>query len=140
MIHYFIFFTECQKTPLQPSIIYYVHQPQKTNKLLKLFHLIIMEDQKVSWEFVRDHVLKRLTDLEEEVRLLREVCWPVCQALSEYSQISNTSEKQNFLKQGGTRDTDEMIMLLKRKAKLYHVLQKQSGGLLSEEIARVVHK
>jgi len=99
-----------------------------------------MEDQKVSWEFVRDHILVRLTDLEEEVRLLREVCWPVCQAMSEYSQISNTSEKQKFFKHGGTRDTDEMIMLLKRKAKLYHVLQKQSGGLLNEEIARVLHK
>jgi hypothetical protein len=97
-----------------------------------------MEDQKVSWEFVRDHVLKRLTDLEEEVRLLREVCWPVCQALTEPNQLANIQHKRTFLLKGGARHMDEVKMLLKKKSKMYHSLGKQ-GGLLSEECARVLH-
>ena len=91
-----------------------------------------MEDQKVSWEFMREHILPRLTDLEEEVRLLRKVCWPVCQALTEPNQISNMKDRKTFLAQGGARDLEEVSMLLRKKSEIYHTLGKQ-GGLLQEE-------
>ena len=30
-------------------------------------------------EFLKDHLVPRLTELEEEVRLLRKITWPICQ-------------------------------------------------------------
>lgn len=60
-------------------------------------------------ELVKDHVLPRLTQLEEEVRLLREVTWPVCQALRERSQLD---DKTRFMR---PLHDDEIIKLLKMK-------------------------
>ena len=60
-------------------------------------------------EMVKDHVLPRLTQLEEEVRLLREVTWPVCQALREKSQLA---DKAQFM---GILSDDEILKLLKMK-------------------------
>lgn len=48
-------------------------------------------------KLVIDNVLPRLTDLEEEVRLLRKVTWPVCQSLREVSQLDDLSNKREFL-------------------------------------------
>ena len=48
-------------------------------------------------ELIRDHLLPRITQLEEEVRLLREVTWPVCQSLTEQSQLSDSHNKRRFL-------------------------------------------
>ena len=48
-------------------------------------------------ELLKDNILPRLTQLEEEVRLLREVTWPVCQSLIETSQLSDTHNKRRFL-------------------------------------------
>lgn len=91
----------------------------------------------VSWEFVRDHILTRLTDLEEEVRLLRMVCWPVCQAISENNQISDIENKSMFFRCGGARDYDEFLKLLKLKSKMYRTLNKPGGTMIIEEIERL---
>jgi len=95
------------------------------------------EDQKVSWEFVRDHVLSRLTNLEEEVRLLRKVCWPVCQAFSEDHQLADIQNKTEFLK---FLDEDEAHQLLKKKAKMYRMINKNAVFLLNEEISQLLNK
>lgn len=63
-------------------------------------------------ELVKDHVLPRLTHLEEEVRLLREVTWPVCQSLREKSQLDDKTEFMRFLPE------EEIINLLKLKHKI----------------------
>jgi hypothetical protein len=60
-------------------------------------------------ELVKDHILPRLTQLEEEVRLLREVTWPVCQSLREKSQLD---DKTQFM---GLLSDDEILKLLKMK-------------------------
>ena len=60
-------------------------------------------------ELVKDHILPRLTQLEEEVRLLREVTWPVCQALREKSQLDDKMQFMRLL------SDDEIIKLLKMK-------------------------
>ena len=60
-------------------------------------------------ELVKDHILPRLTQLEEEVRLLREVTWPVCQALRERSQLDDKTQFMRLL------HDDEITRLLKLK-------------------------
>lgn len=83
-------------------------------------------------ELVKDHILPRLTQLEEEVRLLREVTWPVCQALREKSQLVDKTQFMKYL------DDEEVIKLLKIK----HSISKlqtptySTTQFLSDEILR----
>jgi hypothetical protein len=72
-------------------------------------------------ELVRDVLLPRLADLEEEVRLLRKVTWPVCQGLREKTQLDDLESKREFLR---WLDPEEAVTLLKLK----------SRGLLFEEV------
>lgn len=71
-------------------------------------------------EFIKDHLVPRLTELEEEVRLLRKITWPICQNIRESTQLDDIKCKREFLQ---NLDPDEVRMLLKRKSK----------GLLVEE-------
>jgi hypothetical protein len=73
-------------------------------------------------ELLRDVVLPRLTNLEEQVRLLRKVTWPVCQGIKEKSQLSDIPSKKEFL---SNLDPEEASLLLRLKSK----------GLLKEELA-----
>jgi hypothetical protein len=73
-------------------------------------------------ELLRDNVIPRLTNLEEQVRLLRRVTWPVCQGMTEKSQLGDIAAKKEFL---STLDPDEVMVLLKLKSK----------GFLVEEFA-----
>ena len=77
-------------------------------------------------ELIKDHILVRLTDLEEEVRLLRKVTWPICQGLKENSQLSDIESKREFLKY---LSPEEVELLLKLKSK----------GNLQEEF-RLIHQ
>jgi hypothetical protein len=64
-------------------------------------------------ELVKDHILPRLTQLEEEVRELRLVTWPVCQSLRETSQLTDIRNKKRFM---CMLDEDEIELLLREKA------------------------
>ena len=76
-------------------------------------------------EMLRDHVLPRLSELEEEIRLLRRVTWPVCQTIKEGgNQLSDIQCKKEFLKH---LDPEEVEFLLRKK----------SRGLLKEEIQMI---
>lgn len=90
-------------------------------------------------EFIKDHLLPRLTDLEEEVRTLRHATWPVCQMIREQSQIDNIEYKKQFLK---FLDVDEAKELLREKAKIsVGPLKGSTQHLLREEIVKVIpHK
>ena len=68
-------------------------------------------------ELVKDNILPRLTQLENEVYLLRKITWPICQSLTEDTQLHNIDSKKEFLKHG-TRDKEEILDLLKRKSKM----------------------
>jgi len=77
---------------------------------------------------IRENILPRLTDLEQEVRLLRKVTWPVCQGLRESGQLDDIRAKREFL---GDLDPDEIRMLLRRKS---------TGSLLREEFDRIIER
>lgn len=66
-------------------------------------------------DLVRTLLIPRLDQLEYEVKLLREVTWPVCQALLEDKNPLNMSaEKRKFFK---SLYKDEAIELLEKKLK-----------------------
>ena len=68
----------------------------------------------MSDEFMKNFLLPRLDQLEAEVKALREVTWPVCQALLEEGDpLKYTQEKRKFLK---LFFKDEAVDLLMRKA------------------------
>ena len=83
-------------------------------------------------ELVKDHILPRLTQLEEEVRELRLVTWPICQSLRETSQLTDTRNKKRFL---CMLDMDEIELLLREKAAVSaRPLTFSTANLLNDEI------
>ena len=57
--------------------------------------------------------MHRLTNVEEELKELREVTWPVCQKiLDKGNELNNIENKQNFFRD---LDPDECKKLLKLK-------------------------
>ncbi len=78
---------------------------------------------------VRENILPRLTELEEQVRLLRKITWPVCQRLTEKSPLSDIESKREFLR---FLDDDEVWALLKAKA--------QGRSLVTAEYDRIKNK
>jgi hypothetical protein len=95
---------------------------------------IILED---IHNLIKENILPRLTQLEEEVRLLRKYTWPVCQSLAETNALGDIQDKSEFLKQG-VRDTEEALMLLARK---WSLAEKQalfsSAAAKTEELRRI---
>ena len=79
----------------------------------------------------------RLTQSEEELRLLRKYTWPVCQSLSEESELGAIQDKREFLQQG-TRDKEEAYMLLTRKWELSKKpVEFSSSATIIEELRRI---
>ena len=64
-------------------------------------------------ELLKDNILPRLLQLEQEVRLLRAATWPVCQSLRETSQLTDCGNKKQFLQ---CLDPEEAHRLLLDKA------------------------
>ena len=92
-----------------------------------------------TWEFAREHILPRLTQLEEEVRLLRKFCWPLVQALREENQLGDLEAKKEFLR-GSCRDLEDVKDLLREKALISQKLFRprySTSHLTQEEIDRL---
>ena len=64
---------------------------------------------------IHDCLIPRISQLEEELRLLRGVTWPVCQSLRETSQLTDLENKRKFLNILGD---EEASFLLKEKARI----------------------
>ena len=64
---------------------------------------------------IRENILPRITQLEEEVRMLRAVTWPICQSLKESSQLDDIPNKKRFF---SILDEDEVKLLLAEKSKI----------------------
>ena len=82
-------------------------------------------------ELIKENILPRLTQIEQEVRELRLVTWPVCQSLRETSQLTDTRNKKRFL---ALLDEDEIQLLLREKAIVSsRPLTFSSSNLLNDE-------
>jgi hypothetical protein len=87
-------------------------------------------------DFVKDHIIPRLTQLEIEVMYLRRVTWPICQSLRETSQLSDTEMKKKVLE---LLDVDEVTLLLIEKARVSRrPLELSTGNLLQEELDKIL--
>ena len=92
-----------------------------------------------TWEFARDHILPRITQLEEEVRVLRKFCWPVVQALREENQLADLEAKREFLV-ASCRTQDDCAELLREKALVSQRLLRprySTSHLTQEELDRL---
>ena len=83
-------------------------------------------------ELLKDNIIPRLTNLEIEVRYLREVCWPVCQGLREKTQLSDIENKKIFLKES-TDSIEEIKNLLSEKQKINQKLKVSTAQFTEEE-------
>ena len=81
-------------------------------------------------EEFQKHVLERLTNVEEELRELREVTWPVCQAqLDEKNNLKNIFQKKTLLR---WLDVDEIKKLLRSKGIVMGLTRDQVSSELRE--------
>lgn len=65
--------------------------------------------------FIREHLLPRITQLEQELRHLRRVTWPVCQSLRERWSTDEIPEKWMLL---GELHPDEARQLVSHKQRV----------------------
>jgi len=75
-------------------------------------------------ELILKNILPRITELEDQLKQLRRVTWPVCQGLTEITQLDDMQSKREFLQ---NLDPSESLFLLKLKSK----------GLLAEELRQL---
>lgn len=95
----------------------------------------ILEDVR---SLLKDNILPRLTQVEEEVRLLRELTWPVCQSLVEDNNLHDIEHKRFFL-ENGTRDMEEAYKLMEKKWKLSGKRPTFSGSVNKQEELRRIN-
>lgn len=83
-------------------------------------------------EEFQKHVLGRLTNVEEELRELREVTWPVCQAqIDEKNNLKNIFQKKTLLR---WLDIEEVTRLLRLKG----VIMKTDREMVNMELHQIV--
>ena len=83
-------------------------------------------------EEFQKHVLERLTNVEEELKELREVTWPVCQAqLDEKNNLKNIFQKRKLLR---WLDLEEVTRLLRLKG----FMMKTDRELVNMELHQIV--
>ena len=78
----------------------------------------LLETVKIMREFMKDHVLPRLTEVECQLQDLRKVTWPVCQNIRENSPLEQIESKKKFLYH---LDDEEAKHLLRLKHKFSKV-------------------
>jgi hypothetical protein len=74
------------------------------------------------------HILVRLTEVEEQLRDLREVAWPVCQGLLDKEGPYMNREKKNWFFK--FLDRDEVLKLIRLKERFMG----RSPGLAFSEL------
>ena len=94
------------------------------NKIINDFRKLVIEN-----------VLPRLTDLEEEVRLLRKVTWPVCQSLREVSQLDDLHNKRAFLFHLTEDESKELLIAKSKLRGKYQTPSYSTGNSTIEEFS-----
>lgn len=76
----------------------------------------------VSVDFVKAFLLPRIDQLEVELKMLRELAWPVCQSLHENGDpLTCIEEKRKYF---SVLFKDEAVDLLEKKAKFTGIVNK----------------
>lgn len=76
----------------------------------------------MSEEFIKTFLLPRIDQLEAEVKMLRELTWPVCQALKENGNpLSFSDEKRKYF---SLLFKDDAMDLLAKKAEFTGITDK----------------
>ena len=86
-------------------------------------------------ELLFENILPRLTDIEMEVKYLRQVCWPVCQAIREKNQLDNIKKKREFFR-NAVQSVDEIKELLEEKQKINQRLIQMGIGTTTSDLIR----
>jgi hypothetical protein len=96
----------------------------------------VLEDVRL---LLKDVILPRLDQLECEVKLLREVTWPVCQSLKERHTLDDVRNKKRFL-QHGVQNEEEALELLRKKWSLQSTQDVRFSGYTNsdEESRRIL--
>ena len=86
---------------------------------------------------IRDVLIPRITNLECDLRDLRKITWPVCQALKEHSQLTDVDSKRLFME---CLDDNEVKDLLKLKAEFSYrnEVQLSTHQFLTEEYNELI--
>jgi len=87
---------------------------------------------------IHDCLLPRIHQLEEEVRLLRAATWPVCQSLTEDSQVSDIHNKLLFLDNLDEQEIRKLLILKDEIAR--KPLRHSTFNLLLEEVSQINEK
>lgn len=84
---------------------------------MEVTHENLLKTVIIMREFMKDHVLPRLTDVECQLSDLRKVTWPVCQHIMDekYGLFSTIAMKKKFLYHLDDTDARE---LLRRKGRI----------------------
>jgi hypothetical protein len=88
---------------------------------------------------IKDVLLVELLNQKEEIKKLREVTWPICQALKETSQLGDIAEKIYFLNE---LDQNEIIHLVNEKSKFSSKgkISSSTSHLTQEELHRLTFR
>ena len=90
-------------------------------------------------EFVKDHLLPRLTDLEAEVHLLRKFTWPACaMAYESSSQMDNIPVKKSSLMNVHPDDIKELLKMKDYLAQLRDPSNSLTHGRTREEFEQIL--
>ena len=87
---------------------------------------------------IHDCLIPRIHQLEDEIKLLRAITWPVCQSLTENSQVSDVHNKRLFLNNLDEREIRKLLILKDEIAR--KPLKHSTFNLLCEEISQINEK
>lgn len=81
-------------------------------------------------EFVKDHILPRLTEVECQLRDLRAVTWPVCQNIIENSPLDKIEMKKKFLYHIDDEDAKQLLRLKHKFSKVPSIVSEREYQLI----------
>ena len=81
-------------------------------------------------EFLKDHILPRLTEVECQLKDLRAVTWPVCQHIREKSPLDQIETKKKFFYHLDDEDAKHLLKLKHKFSKVPAVVCEREYQLI----------
>lgn len=90
----------------------------------------LLETVKTMREFMKDHILPRLTEVECQLKDLRAVTWPVCQHILERSPLDRIEMKKKFMYHLDDEDAKQLLRLKHKFSKVPSVVCEREYQLI----------